>query len=137
MMKRLYIIVLIFTAFVFYNCGGSSQKTAFPTSKWNLETLNGAKVTLPEGKFVTLEIDSEKGSAAGRAPCNSYSCSYDEYNDQIKFNAVRSTKMACDQLGLEDEYFGALGKVTGYKVSGNKLRLYNGSTLIAEYLKTY
>jgi heat shock protein HslJ len=135
-MKRISIAVFVLTTFLLIGCGGSSQKTTLFTSKWNLETLNGAKVLLPEGKFVTLEIDSERGSAAGKAPCNSYSCSYDEYNDQLKFNAIRSTKMACDQLGLEDEYFGALGKVTGYKITGGKLRLYSGGTLIAEYIKT-
>lgn len=131
----LLLCIGIFTAVFLTGCAGSPQNTRLTSAKWNLETLNGAKVTLPEGKIVTLEVNSEKGAVSGNAPCNSYSCSYDEYGEQLKFNAITSTKMACDDLGMESDYYTALGKVTGYRISGGKLKLYSGNTVVAEFTK--
>jgi heat shock protein HslJ len=133
--RQLILSVLALTLTLLAACSGSVQNTKLTSAKWNLETLNGAKVTLPEGKIVTLEVNSEKGAVSGKAPCNTYSCSYDEYGEQLKFNVITSTKMACDDLGMESDYYTALGKVTGYKIAGSKLKLYNGSTVIAEFTK--
>lgn len=125
----------LFCTSLFFGCSGSIEKNKLTSSKWNLETLNGAKVTLPDGQFVTLEIVSESGSVAGKAPCNSYSSTYNENGEQLKFNVITSTKMACDEMNLESEYYNTLGKITAYKISGDKLKLYSGSTLAAEYKK--
>lgn len=127
--------ILLF-GLMLYGCSGSTEKNKLTSSKWNLETLNGVKVSLPEGRMVTLEINSEQGSVSGKAPCNSYSTTYNEAGDLLKFNVITSTKMACDELNLESEYYNALGKVTAYKTSGSKLKLYSGSTVLAEFNKT-
>lgn len=115
--------------------GNYEISTKLQSGKWQLEKLNGTAVIFTESKQVTLEIDAESGKAAGQAPCNRYSCSYDQYNDQIKFNTITSTKMACDDLGKESEYYTMLGNVTKYKVSGDRLTLLSGSKTIAEFTK--
>lgn len=143
-MKRtsLFLGISIAAFSIFFNimlngCSSGSYEitTKFVTSKWQLEKLNGSALTLTDTKQVTLEINAEAGNAAGQAPCNKYSCSYDQYNDEIKFNTITSTKMACDDLGKESEYYTMLGTITKYKVSGDKLFLYAGSKIVAEFSK--
>lgn len=105
------------------------------TGKWQLEKLNGTAYTTSDSKQVTLEINAETSSAAGQAPCNRYSCSYDQNDDKIKFGTITSTKMACDDLGKETEYYSMLKDVTKFIITGDKLTLFNGSKAIAEFTK--
>ena len=83
---------------------------------------------MPEGKYVTLEINTEIGNVSGKAPCNSYSAAYDLYNEQLKFSSIISTKMACEELALENDYFSALGNVNAYKITDTKLILINNTS---------
>lgn len=105
------------------------------TGKWQLEKLNGAAITLADTRQVTLEINAESSSAAGQAPCNRYSCSYDQDNEKIKFGTITSTKMACDDLGKESEYYSMLKDATKFIITGDKLTLFNGSKAVAEFIK--
>jgi heat shock protein HslJ len=125
-------LCLVSIVAVFAGCSASSSKLS--TTKWTVESLNGTKLTSAANK-ITFNVDSEVGKVSGKAPCNSYSSSYDEYNEQFRLNAVISTKMACDQLSLETEYFTALGRVTRYKLTGSRLSLYAGDVLIIDLVK--
>jgi heat shock protein HslJ len=132
-MKKYIVLLigLILTALA----GCSAGLGSLQTSKWNVDSINGTKVILPSGQRITMDVNTDKASVSGRAPCNSYSATYVELGESIKFSPIVSTKMACDELSLENQYFEALGKVTSYTISGNHLSFYSGTALVIYLVK--
>lgn len=122
---------------VLSGCTGSSEKSqsGLDSSNWKLVRLNGVPVNPSSSKEITLLLDSDKSKASGKAPCNSYSGSYNEARGQIQFMNIISTKMACDDLQLESEYFAALNTITNYNIDPGKLKLLSGPNVVAEFSK--
>ncbi len=53
----------------------------------------------------------------------------------MKLSEISSTKMACDEMTDESDYFNALGKIDGYSVSGGKLSLTSFGNAVAVFKK--
>lgn len=124
-----YVLILIISL-VIYSC--SSTNTAgtvqsIKNTKWMLESLNGVAVDpmyLTSGNAISLNFaDSSKMN--GKAPCNSYFSAYTVSGQNISFGAIGATRMACDNLDMEQRYFEFLGGVTRYSISNNTLTLYS------------
>ncbi|HEY4226916.1 MAG TPA: META domain-containing protein [Candidatus Limnocylindrales bacterium] len=118
-------------------CGGSSA-TASPSAAassgstldgtWALTqytTVDGTQVTVPSA--VTPTITFAGNAASGSAGCNSFNATATISGDQVRFDQVASTKLACqDPLAtVEAAYLQALNLVTMWTVTGNTLVLTN------------
>jgi heat shock protein HslJ len=120
-------MIMLFAA----GCSGSKEKPGLDSSRWKLVSLNGAPFNMANDKMVTMELNSETSKVSGKAPCNSYTGSYNEERGQLQFMSIVSTKMACDELARESEYFAALNSVTNYNIAPGTLKLMTGGKVVA------
>lgn len=126
-LKYVFIIVM---SIVLYSCSSSSTtgtSNSIKNTKWMLESMNGERIDtmyLTSGNAISLNFaDSSKMN--GKAPCNSYFSAYTISGQNISFGAIGATRMACDNLDMEQRYFAFLGGVTRYSLSSNSLTLYS------------
>jgi heat shock protein HslJ len=116
-MKRMVYFCLCL-AFAFGGC--KSQKTFVPFSdlngEWDIIELNGARLPAGETKQ-RLTFDMNAHHLSGHAGCNQISgnITYDAQKSDIKFQKVVSTRKACLDMRLEDEFLKALGYVVRFE----------------------
>ena len=107
---------------------------------WKLSTMNGKAIVTPEnGREVHIVLSKEGDDLKlkGFAGCNSMGGSYTTTGDNIKF-VVISTKMFCqDRMEVENYLFSVLQKADHYKIEGEKLTLYEGTTLLTTFDSVY
>ena len=88
---------------------------------------------VPKGVTVTLKFDEK--TLGGNGGCNGYGANYTTDGNKLSINqeSFMSTMMYCDfSSPTEAAYKATLTKVASYKISGDKLELYdeNGNTLL-------
>ncbi|MBL4751428.1 MAG: META domain-containing protein [Amylibacter sp.] len=74
---------------------------------WVLDKMNGTSIAT----LVTIEFPKE-GEVAGQAPCNRYFGKQTVPLPWFEIKEIGATKMACDDLKLEVQYFNALQEMT-------------------------
>ncbi len=105
-----------------FGCNADETLSAYGAAEreWRLTNLNDA----PFNAQVILTFP-EPGKIAGRAPCNSFSAAQTAPYPWFEVGAIASTKRACADLDLEQEFFTALKSMTISEVSGDTLILSN------------
>ncbi|MGH7585267.1 MAG: META domain-containing protein [Gemmatimonadales bacterium] len=104
------------------------------STEWSLLELNGKIAIGADNRPLTLLLDPAARRAAGFAGCNRYSGSYELSGNSLKFGPMIMTKMACNEaMDTESAYAEALGKVTGWRITGGNLELLAGETVVAKY----
>ena len=133
------IVLGIFGALVLASCGSQSGTTANSSSVGKAQpSLLSTKWVLDDkvkGKVPTLSIEANKIS--GNGGCNNYfgTLATDVSTGSFVASQMGSTRMACDNLSSEQNYFQMLSKVTKYVSSGNTLELYQGGLLLLKFKK--
>ena len=89
------------------------------------ETLN----TILSDYQVTMNLDPERGTAAGSAGCNNYFASYQIDGQNLTLGPAGSTMMMCPepQMNIEITFLTALAEVAGYQIEGDKLMITNAA----------
>jgi len=93
---------------------------------WKLTELMGKRVAPPaQGKKeVHIIIKKQDDRIQGFAGCNSIMGSYElKEGNFITFKQVASTRMACDDMTIENQFKEILGRVDNYSILGDKLSL--------------
>lgn len=104
-------------------------------NNWKLVSLNGTTndAYSAEVESFTLQFLPEN-KLAGTGACNRFNGEYNiAPNNELKITMGGSTRMACPNLNLEQDYFTALSNVTNYNVAVDTLTLLNGSNQIAKF----
>jgi heat shock protein HslJ len=119
-------------------CGGSSATPSAAASAsaggtpldgvWLLTdyvSVDGTNFTVPMS--VTPNIRFDGNAASGQAGCNTFNAVANIQGDQIRFDTVQSTKMACEDpmATVEDAFLQALNLSTTYTVTGDTLVITN------------
>lgn len=83
-----------------------------------------------KGQTPTLEIESNK--ITGTGGCNRYSGEIvlDATAGNFSAKNIASTKMACDNMPVETNFFSMLQEANKYVVNGNTLELYRNQLLL-------
>lgn len=104
---------------------GTSQ-TSITNTKWILSDV-------VKGKTPTLNIETDR--ITGNGGCNSYfgELSLDATAGNFYAKNVGSTKMACENMNVENNFFTTLNQVNKYVVNGNVLELYKGNLLLLKF----
>ncbi|MCF7645792.1 META domain-containing protein [Bacillus subtilis] len=91
---------------------------------WITERIQGHKVSAKIKS--TLDI-AKDGNISGNAGCNQYMGGMEIKGDKIKVLPGGATLMACPPalMKQDSQFHGALGTVTGWKISNGKLILMN------------
>jgi heat shock protein HslJ len=135
-MKNIIVLSAIFSfAFFAALSGGCSsgkqtaENASLGSTAWVLESLGS--VTEGASK-ITLKF-SDDNKFSGNSTCNSYFGSFKSTESAVTFSNIGSTKMMCDEMNLETDYFNMLRKADKYTISENELVLYTSGTKIAVF----
>jgi heat shock protein HslJ len=107
-------------------------------TNWRLTNLGERVVENPAGAAaVSLQLQPTNMRLTGFAGCNRLFGGYLLNADQLKFDQVGATKMACadeSRMRLEQEYFQMLSAVARWKIMGSSLELLDsGGTTVATF----
>lgn len=99
---------------------------------WALTYVKGAQIGTVKAY---LTIDSSGRRFTGNTGCNIMNGTVRMSGSRIRFSAVTTTKRACtrETAPVEGAVLSALSSATGFKRSGELLRLYSGRTLLAQF----
>lgn len=109
---------------------GAAPATADETAgllmtDWTLVSLDGTAFAAR----TTLRLEDE-GKLAGQAPCNRYFGQVTGTLPEFRPGAIGATRMACDDLALESDYFTALQAVDRATLSVDELHLSGGGHVL-------
>lgn len=94
---------------------------------WRLTQLGGQMIGNPEGPAaISLVLESQNPRVMGFAGCNRMFGGYTLNGDEIKFDEIGSTKMACvdqDRMQLEMRYLETLPNAARWKITDSTLTL--------------
>lgn len=93
---------------------------------WELIELGGTKIDNNSETLRTPELHfiSEENRISGNAGCNQYSGMYEIKSENgISFVEIASTKMACNQMEIENKFFNALERADNYTLNHDTLSL--------------
>lgn len=97
--------------------------TKVENKRWKLVQLNGKKIDKSADTHYII-LHSDKSRAEAKAGCNNLNLSYELKNEfQIKFNEGISTRMACPEGNIEQEFIETLTKVDNLTTDGKTLSL--------------
>lgn len=104
--------------------------------RWNLSTLAGAAIQLPEGvenPFLSLSADN---GVHGYTGCNKLMGTAKIDGTSLSFPSVGGTKMFCERTkDLESAFMTALSGTNSYKIKDGKLILLDKSKELATFVK--
>jgi heat shock protein HslJ len=138
-MKKLILLSVLLSACVIaFECSSSDTGTSakLEGTKWVLYALDGVKYTTPSGgKTVFIMLDPAETKMSGSATCNTIFGKYtavktadagENVQLSLKFGPIASTEMFCNNvMDTETKFKAALEKTTQYKITKQKLYLYN------------
>lgn len=123
-------------ALLFFS-GFMMKKQAAPLydTKWSLKKIYTLQGTEQVNTKAFIKFNAANLSAGGNGSCNSFGGTLYVSNDSISITNIFSTKMYCDGVQqTEDSFFNQLEKATRYKIKEKTLLLYEGGTLLLEFM---
>jgi heat shock protein HslJ len=102
-------------------------------TEWMLAELAGAPVELGEADIAPhLVLDLEESRVTGSTGCNRLVGSFALSEDELRFGALATTRMACLEHVMQREtvFLAALARVTSYELEGSSLTLLEGADAI-------
>ena len=105
--------------------GDAQQSTVITDRKWKLVELAGKPVPdLVNGKQPFLMLQKAEGRYSASGGCNGLGGTFTlEGQTRIKFASGMSTKMACENMEIENELTRALTTADNYSISDDNLSL--------------
>ena len=127
------IISLLVIALIVISCGaisGGKKQVSLVNTKW---TLVDKSITT---KIPTLSVEANRITGSGG--CNKYFSDLvlNAENGNFVVGNVGSTKMACDDMMTEQNYFNLLQQVNKYQVKEGYLELYKDNLLLLKLKKS-
>jgi putative lipoprotein len=110
-----------------------ASQAPFLGTTWNLAELNNEKIQHPGPEIPHLRFEAEKVN--GNDGCNNFFGGYTLDGNSLKFGMLASTRMACPKIkNFDMEFNKMISATTGYRISGNKLELFESDELLASFL---
>ncbi len=132
-MKK-YLITLTLICLAISACTAKSeQSSASLVGSWKLTSYGPSNSPTPAVSDVEAGITlNEDGTVTGNSGCNGFGGNYKVEGDQITFDQIVSTLMACDdpRMAQEDVVHQVLTDTASFKIEGNTLTLTNNDMLL-------
>jgi heat shock protein HslJ len=103
--------------------------------KWVLQSIKGRNLPKVE-TLPFINFDKAKRSAGGDTGCNVFGGNYSVTRDTIAITNIISTMRACiedERMNLEREFKNGLENANRFEITGGKLNLYSGRTLLLTF----
>lgn len=133
-MKRIIAAAALLAAMT--ACGGSQEKSLpLEGTTWKLAKMDviPAKNIDAEADFFTLEFNAADTMVSGRTNCNRFFGKYELKGQQLEFENLGMTRMACPEMQYEDAFVKMLDEVDRYEIDGSKLKFYDDKKVLAEF----
>lgn len=133
-MKRMIAAAALLAAMT--ACGGSQEKSLpLEGTTWKLAKMDviPAKNIDAEADFFTLEFNAADTMVTGRTNCNRFFGKYELKGQQLEFENLGMTRMACPEMQYEDAFVKMLDEVDRYEIDGSKLKFYDDKKVVAEF----
>lgn len=138
-MKNIYLLSLL-SAFLLSGCviskpsGFSAESSKISSTTWILQDEDGDALSY-NNEAINMSFESGDGDlrVSGFAGCNRYFGNANMQPGIIQFQNIASTKMACPEMEMEDNFLSLLQRVDTYSVSNNELNLYQGKMLLLTF----
>ena len=130
-------VALLAVMLLIFSCSVNNKRTylsniSLESGKWILINLNNQEVIKQNGERpIYLEFNVTDQKVIGFAGCNRLFGAYIIKGGSITFSRVGSTKMLCPDVELENLFIANLQQVNRYQIEGEKLLLYNHTSLLA------
>ncbi|WP_265428982.1 META domain-containing protein [Chryseobacterium sp. YIM B08800] len=135
-MKNLFLSICTFA--VLASCGTTKNASSSNVGKAQPSIANTKWVLADnvKGQVPTLNVEGSKIN--GNAGCNRYFGGVTMETASGKFEASQmgSTKMACANMSVEQNFLDMLNKANKYVVSGTTLELYQDNLLLLKFNKS-
>lgn len=131
MKKIFWMVAIMATTLVACNKYNYNASNVF--GEWDLVEMNGKKVELTEGITTPfIGFDQNEKRVYGNAGCNSFfgtmvTDSTQTNLDALSFENMGSTKMACENMAIEDEFLATMALVNNIEYNGEELQLKNNA----------
>ena len=143
MNKILFALTLVFSL-AFISCSSSNKTTngvpdaSFTNTYWKLSRANDRPVVTPDNsREVHIKFRNEGNQLQGFAGCNGLGGNYVlSGTNGIKITAI-TTKMFCERMETENFLTDAITRADNYRVTGERLSLYQGKKLLATFNSVY
>ena len=142
MLKKTLSVALLGSALLFAGCQSTSSSSAAEVNSlqmlqnrtWIATQIGAQSIkTNPTAHNIpALQFDQATQRVSGADGCNRLMGTYQATGDTLVFSQMASTKMACIDNTLPNQFNMALANVTNYQVYNNTLKLLdrNGNLLI-------
>lgn len=112
------------------------EASNFLDTHWKLIALNNAEVVNSDNAREAHLIFSEDNRVAGSDGCNRISGSYTRTDNQLTFNQMVATKMACEPANNSADVFSqALERVNNFVIHADQLELRDETGLVLARLQ--
>jgi len=112
---------------------GQSNDMPFLDTTWNLTELFSEKIQFSGSQIPHLRFEAER--ASGNDGCNNFFGDYTLEDNNLKFGLLGSTRMACPDIkGFELVFNKMLSMTTRYRITGNRLDLFEDEKLLASFI---
>lgn len=124
-----YLVTLLVFCLALSACSAKNEESsASLTGSWKLTSYGSP--TAPTDAVPDTEAGisfNKDGTVTGNAGCNGFGGNYSVEGDQVSFDQMTSTLMACDdpRMAQEDAVHKVLTDTASYKVEGNTLTITN------------
>lgn len=135
--------LLFLSVFVLFSCSmtkkqakssGSGANASLKGTEWTLNKIPDFTIETTR-KPVTLTF-SDSTTFYGFAGCNGFGGNFTENGNNLKLEKIMATKMACmPGMDTENRIMQAMMTTEKYSISGNKLVLMKGETVLAEFTR--
>ena len=132
MMKYFYSVAALLLVL---GCADTEQTSQTPLlgTTWNLAEMNNEKIQHPGPQIPHLRFEAEK--VTGNDGCNNFFGGYTLDGNSLKFGMLGSTRMACPQIkGFDMEFNKMISATTRYRITGDKLALFENDKLLASFV---
>jgi heat shock protein HslJ len=100
------------------------------TGSWRLANMTSGDLPTPMVPSTDLTADFSGGRISGSGGCNRFNGSYQARGGQLKIGPLASTRKACEQFLMDQEfmYLKALQGATRYEVNSDGLQIFYTTT---------
>ena len=116
-------------------CDGAKKAVALEGTQWKLEQMEGipAEAITREADFFTLTFNAADTMVNGRTNCNRFFGRYALNGNELEFDNMGMTRMACPDGADEAAFTAAIESTTHYEMDGPMLLLLSNGDLIAVF----
>ena len=132
-MKK-YLITLLVICLAISACTAKNEgSSASLIDSWKLTSYSRADVLTPAVTDTEAGLTfKDDGTVTGNSGCNGLGGNYKVEGDQVTFDQITSTLMACDdaRMAQEDVVHQVLTDTASFKIEGNTLTLTNNDMVL-------